>query len=736
MAIADFNTGDKVSERYEIREILGHGTFGPAYKVQDHTRNRAAVLKALPGPFRKKEAIAKAFIRYYRGRIGDEAPGLAAIYDVAIHEGIPYVVMEFVEGLSLARLIEARVDEGKPFEFEEAESILEEVGQPLNALHQKSFHGGLKPQNVFLMPDRVKIADEGVLEILGAELFARIQIKSPEAAPYLAPEMLSEPDKVSREADLFALAALGYALLSGEAPDMPPADLGAMRDDLPAGVHAVLARGMAEDPAKRFPSVNTFLLDLARVGGDEQKIRVLESVVQSEASEAAERAVAQMRDAEEAAQPAEEAEGSGQEEIAPGPDDEVASQLFEDEDLHEPTEEEAEEADEDSAASGTPSESATAEAREQPAPAQAGGGGAGRWVAGILFLLLAGGGVAYGLAWQGFIEIPGLPLPGQKAEVDPRLRAAVEKVVATTDGLRVKIKETGADDITESDPYVTAVSHVDSARESLDEGDPAMALEEAQRAESIFSELLDDLEEQARKARAEREQAERAAVERRRSAEQEARDREQKARRTQQAAAPTPAEPEGCPDGMVEVPSGPFMIGSPPDDLLRDATERELSRVTVSAFCIDRYEFPNRKGARPKTNVSRSEARKLCGQEGKRLCRESEWEKACKGPKGTDFPYGQAWDPNRCNTETATGEDRSLAPAGQFDRCLSDYGVADLSGNVMEWTEASFEQNRELAIAKGGSAMRPDYAARCAYRYTAPPRTKDPELGFRCCTDL
>jgi formylglycine-generating enzyme required for sulfatase activity len=197
-----------------------------------------------------------------------------------------------------------------------------------------------------------------------------------------------------------------------------------------------------------------------------------------------------------------------------------------------------------------------------------------------------------------------------------------------------------------------------------------------------------------------------------------------------------PAKSSECPNGTIRVAAGPFMAGSPADDLLRDATERNYERVEVAAYCIDRYEYPNTKGSRPKVKTSQPEAQKFCLDAGKRLCTEHEWEKACKGPRNNFFPYGKVWDPNICNTETATGEDRTLAPTGSKAQCKSDYDIYDLSGNVLEWTSSSLEQNKTLSIAKGGSYMRPDYAARCAYRYTAPPGTLDAEIGFRCCSDL
>jgi formylglycine-generating enzyme required for sulfatase activity len=162
--------------------------------------------------------------------------------------------------------------------------------------------------------------------------------------------------------------------------------------------------------------------------------------------------------------------------------------------------------------------------------------------------------------------------------------------------------------------------------------------------------------------------------------------------------------------------------------------ERALGAMEVDAFCIDTYEYPNRLGEQPMVNVTWNDAKKLCETRGKRLCTELEWEKACKGPQSARFPYGDAFDPNACNTERKGGDDREISGAGMFPLCVSGYGVRDLSGNVAEWTATPFAGHADRT-QKGGSFDRPDYAARCSARRSGAPATKAPEVGFRCCAD-
>ncbi len=167
-------------------------------------------------------------------------------------------------------------------------------------------------------------------------------------------------------------------------------------------------------------------------------------------------------------------------------------------------------------------------------------------------------------------------------------------------------------------------------------------------------------------------------------------------------------------------------MGTAKDDPMLGYDEKSLSSVEVGAFCIDQFEFPNARGKAPTTGVGHGDAKRLCEGKGKRLCSEEEWEKACKGPGNARWPYGNVFDPDACNTEDAQGEGRAVASSGRFNKCRSGYGVADLSGNVAEWTAEK--------VQKGGGSGKPDFAVRCSSRKLGA-AAKSAEVGFRCCLD-
>jgi formylglycine-generating enzyme required for sulfatase activity len=127
-------------------------------------------------------------------------------------------------------------------------------------------------------------------------------------------------------------------------------------------------------------------------------------------------------------------------------------------------------------------------------------------------------------------------------------------------------------------------------------------------------------------------------------------------------------------------------------------------------------------------DVTWEEARAECARLGKRLCSEDEWEKACKGPGSLRYPYGATFDAKGCNTQGNAGEP---AASGSFARCRSGYGVADMSGNVAEWTESSM--GGADRVQKGGAFDRQQPSVRCSARMSAEPDSGSASVGFRCC---
>lgn len=174
-------------------------------------------------------------------------------------------------------------------------------------------------------------------------------------------------------------------------------------------------------------------------------------------------------------------------------------------------------------------------------------------------------------------------------------------------------------------------------------------------------------------------------------------------------------------------------------------------------FCIDRYEYPNEKGAHPPVMVSFYDASGLCAARGKRLCYESEWTAACEGPDETPFPHGWERSPGKCNIDNAWVNpslkqiysddpalrdaelarlDRSVA-SGSKPECVSGYGVYDLTGNVDEWVLADQDRPKEkgrFAALKGGAWGHVRNACRPVTTSHEPEFTYY-FVSFRCCKD-
>jgi formylglycine-generating enzyme len=172
------------------------------------------------------------------------------------------------------------------------------------------------------------------------------------------------------------------------------------------------------------------------------------------------------------------------------------------------------------------------------------------------------------------------------------------------------------------------------------------------------------------------------------------------------------------------------------------------------AFCIDRFEYPNRKGENPIVMVSWYEARDKCRAEGKRLCKEDEWTFACEGEEATPYATGYLRDADTCvidrpwkafdeaalaarTTARARAEIERLwqgSASGAHPLCKSAFGVFDLTGNVDEWTRSAVAEGRP-SVLKGG------YWGPVRARCRPATRAHDEEhtlyqQGFRCCADL
>ncbi len=167
-----------------------------------------------------------------------------------------------------------------------------------------------------------------------------------------------------------------------------------------------------------------------------------------------------------------------------------------------------------------------------------------------------------------------------------------------------------------------------------------------------------------------------------------------------------------CPGGSIFIPNG----------------ER--------GFCIDEYEFPNQKGSPPTVWRDWHAAEDSCKQRLRRLCTADEWQKACAGPRGSTYSMAAgAANATGCNFSDDKGVHHPVTASGSQKTCKSGYGVADLSGNVAEWTATPAPEDPSRKLVMGGSAGDPMALIRCNARAPVPVSTQNELVGFRCCAD-
>jgi len=219
-------------------------------------------------------------------------------------------------------------------------------------------------------------------------------------------------------------------------------------------------------------------------------------------------------------------------------------------------------------------------------------------------------------------------------------------------------------------------------------------------------------------------------------------------------ATPAPAPPSACPSGMLLV-EGSY-CPEVEQRCLRDldakagrfagyrCAEYAPSRCLSAErrpmrFCIDRDEHVAPNEELPQNQISLRRAEKLCAGEGKRVCRESEWNFACEGEEMRPYPYGFVRDASACNADRLDLVDAEgkladhRSPPGSHPRCVSPFGVRDMSGNLEEMVAR--DGPGPTSPAMKGAYWQPS-RNHCRARQTGHDAWyHGAETGFRCCSD-
>jgi tRNA A-37 threonylcarbamoyl transferase component Bud32 len=298
------SAGPESIGRYRIEGVLGRGAMGVIYRAHDPEIDRSVAIKLIRADLLDGAERAEYLERFRReaqaaGRCNH--PNIVAVYDFAMHEGNPFLAMEFVDGISLSQAYER----GTNFTVADAIALMRQILGALGAAHMTGVvHRDIKPANILLAGGNfVKVTDFGISRVGGAGLTqAGALIGTPS---YMSPEQC-RGEVVDGRSDLFSAGVVLYEMLAGQKPfpgrsfeevwhrlmHEAPADITTLNAGVSAALMRVVERALAKTADARFASATEMAAALGAVAGvgamDEATvIRPMQAPVSGPAFEAA-----------------------------------------------------------------------------------------------------------------------------------------------------------------------------------------------------------------------------------------------------------------------------------------------------------------------------------------------------------------------------------------------------------------------------------------------------------------
>lgn len=265
--------GKYIADRYEVLGKIGTGGMSNVYLAMDHILGRRVAIKVLKAEFAEDVNFVTKFRSEAQAAAGLEHANIVNIYDVGSENGMYYIVMEYVEGITLKGYIEKK----RMLTYKEAVSIAIQVGKGIEAAHNKQIvHRDIKPQNILISTDgKVKVTDFGIARAVNnntihTDVMGSVHYSSPEQA---------RNGYVDGKSDIYSLGIVMYEMVTGRVPydgdttvavaikhlqeEMP--EPRAYAPDLPVSLEGVIKKCTQKNPDRRYEDMGALIADLKRV---------------------------------------------------------------------------------------------------------------------------------------------------------------------------------------------------------------------------------------------------------------------------------------------------------------------------------------------------------------------------------------------------------------------------------------------------------------------------------------
>ena len=269
----DKYVGKKLDGRYEIRELIGIGGMANVYRCYDTVDDREVAIKILKDEYLNNEEFIRRFKNESKAIAVLSHPNIVKVYDVSFGDMIQYIVMEYIDGITLKEYI----NQQGTLSWKETVHLITQILMALSHAHSKGVvHRDIKPQNMMLLSDgTIKVTDFGIARFSNSTRTMTEQAIG--SVHYIAPEQ-AKGDITDGKTDIYSIGVMMYEMLTGKLPfdgdnavsvalmhlQVIPEAPRTLNPSIPEGIEEITLKAMQKQPMDRYQSAQDMLTDIER----------------------------------------------------------------------------------------------------------------------------------------------------------------------------------------------------------------------------------------------------------------------------------------------------------------------------------------------------------------------------------------------------------------------------------------------------------------------------------------